>query len=124
MWRFEAERIHIENLRVDCIIGVNPDERERIQPLLITLSFPADFGLAEAGDDLSGTVDYSRVAHEARAFVRAGEFGLLETLIRRLGAHLCERFGLDEMRLHVRKPEAVAGSDGPGVSLTVRREGA
>ena len=124
MWRFEAERIHIENLRVDCIIGVNPDEREREQPLLISLYFPADFGPGEAGDDLSGTVNYSHVARETRSFVREGRFRLLETLARRLGAHLCEHFALNGLRLYVRKPEAVADSDGPAVSLTITREGA
>lgn len=124
MWRFEAETIHIENLKVQCIIGVRPTEREREQPLVMSIAFPQDFGDAAEGDTLERTVNYSEVAQAARDFVREGRFGLLETLARRLGVHLCERFALARVALHVRKPQAIADSDGPAVSLTVAREGA
>ena len=124
MWRFEAETIHIDNLQVRCIIGVRPTERDREQPLVMSLAFPQDFGTAAESDTLEHTVNYSEVAQAARDFVRDGQFGLLETLARQLGMHLCERFGLPSMRLHVRKPQAIADSDGPAVSLTISREGA
>ncbi len=123
MIRFEQETIHIRRLRVECIIGVRPEEREHEQPLEITLSIAADFGPGAERDALAQTVDYSAVAAETRRFVRAGRFGLLETLARRLGSHLCGRFGLDEVRLEVVKPRAVSGSDGAAVSLTVKGQG-
>ena len=124
MWRFEDETIRIENLEVRCIVGVRPTEREREQPLVMGIAFPQDFGAAAAEDALERTVNYSEVAQAARDFVRAGRFGLLETLARGLGVHLCERFGLARVHLQVRKPQAIADSDGPAVSLTVVREGA
>jgi dihydroneopterin aldolase len=119
---FRDETIHLDNLRVDCIVGVKPDERQSEQPLLISLAFAADFGPAAERDDLARTVDYSEVARETRSFVRAGRFLLLETLARRLALHLCERFSLRRITLSVRKPQAVPDSDGPAVSLTVVRE--
>ncbi len=124
MWRFDDETIHIDNLQVRCIVGVRPFEREHEQPLLISIALPADFGAAAASEDLERTVNYSTVAAAARDFVREGRFQLLETLARRLGVHLCERFGLARVSLHVRKPQAINESDGPAVSLTVTREGA
>jgi dihydroneopterin aldolase len=124
MWQFESETIHIDNLEVSCIVGVRPYEREHEQPLLLSIALPADFGRASASGDLADTVDYSVVASAARAFVREGRFELLETLARALGVHLCDRFALPSVSLHVRKPRAINGSDGPAVSLTVRREGA
>ncbi len=123
MARFEEETIHIANLRVECIVGVRPRERERPQPLVISASFPADFAAAAEDEALEATVDYSAVAREIAAFVQEGRFMLLETLIRRLAAHLGERFGLSRVRLHVRKPEAVPDSDGAAVSLTWVRDG-
>lgn len=122
MWRFEDETLHIENLRVHCIIGVRPHEREQEQPLLLSIAFPADFGAAAESEALERTVDYSQVARSARAFVQAGRFQLLETLARRLGVHLCDQFGLPRVRLFIRKPQAIADSDGSAVSLTVARE--
>jgi len=119
--RYSEETIHLVNLRVECIIGVNPDERVREQPLIVSLSFPASFAAAARNDDLRRTVNYSEVAEAIRAFARAGQYRLLETLARRLAAHLGARFGLARLSLHLRKPQAVAGSDGPAVSLTFRR---
>jgi dihydroneopterin aldolase len=120
-FRFEAETIHLHDLRVECIVGVNPAERETPQALLISLSFPWDFGRAAEGDSLEHTIDYSEVARAAREFAGAGRYQLLETLARRLGEHLCTRFALASLSLHIRKPAAVAGSAGPAVSLTLRR---
>ena len=123
MHRFEDETIHIRGLRVECIVGVRPHEREQPQPLLISLSFPADFAAASESGTLEATVDYSEVAREIETFVRAGRFQLLETLIRRLAEHLGGRFGLSRLSLHVAKPQAIANSDGPALSLTWVREG-
>lgn len=120
--RFAEETIHLNNVQVECIVGVNPHERTTPQPLLISLSFPADFGPAAESEALEHTTDYSAVARAARAFVQEGRFLLLETLARRLAEHLCGHFGLARLHLHVRKPNAVAGSDGPAVSLTATRE--
>lgn len=124
MHRFADETIHIENLRVKCVIGVNPHERERPQTLIVTASFPRDFGPAEQGESLADTVDYAEVAEAIRAFAREGEYKLLETLARRMAAHVGERFGLARLTLRVRKPEAIAESGGAAVSLTWRRDGA
>ncbi len=122
MFRFENETIHLENLRVDCIIGINPDERVHPQPLVITLAFQHWFEPAAAKDTIERTINYSEVAAEVRRFVIAGRYKLLETLARRLAEHLCERFGLAHLHMHVRKPQAVTESDGAAVSLTIVRE--
>ena len=117
MHRFTDETVRIHNLRFPCIIGVNPEERTTEQPLVVTVSFRGDFGRAAETEDLKHTVNYSDVAHEIREFARAGRFRLLETLARRLALHLSERFHLTDLTLNIRKPQAVAESDGPEVSL-------
>ena len=114
---FCDETVQIANLRFPCIIGVNPEERTTEQPLVVTVSFRADFARAAESDDLAHAVNYADVAREIRDFSRAGRFHLLETLARRLADHLSERFRLTDLSLHIRKPNAVPDSDGPVVSL-------
>ena len=120
-YRFTEETIHITNLRVNCIIGVNPHERIEEQPLIFNLSFPADFAGSAQDDDMSWTINYSEVAQAVRTFAREGKFHLMETLARQLATHLCDRFALPELKLHIRKPAVIADSDGPAVSLHVQR---
>lgn len=119
MHRFTDETVQIANLRFPCIIGVNPGERTTEQPLVVTVSFRADFARAAETDDLKHTVDYAEVAREVRDFSRAGRFRLLETLARRLALHLSERFRLTDLTVHIRKPEAIPDSDGSAVSLNL-----
>lgn len=122
MIRFGEEIIHIQNLRVECIVGVKPEERVTPQPLIVSASFRGDFTRAAESDDLADTLDYGLVAQEIRAYLEHSRFQLLETLARRLAEHLSERFALRHVALHIRKPAALAGSDGPAVSLTLTRD--
>ena len=115
---FSEEMIHLENLVVECIVGVNPEERETPQKLVISAAFPQDFSTAAHSGDLADTVDYSAVAAAIQAFVQEGRFRLLETLARELARHVGTKFGLARLHLHVHKPAAIPGSDGPAVSLT------
>ena len=66
-------------------------------------------------------VDYSAMAQAIREFVQAGQFQLLETLARRLADHVGQRFGLERLHLHIRKPEAIEDSGGAAVSLEWQR---
>lgn len=121
MAEYSNETIYIDDLRVQCIIGVRPHEREQPQPLVISASFPWDFGRPGESERLEDTVDYSTMAQAIREFAQAGQFQLLETLARRLADHVGRRFGLARLHLHIRKPEAIEDSDGAAVSLDWRR---
>ena len=121
MPEYSDETIYIDNLRVQCIIGVRPHERERPQPLVISASFPWDFSRPGESGRLEDTVDYSAMAQAIREFVQAGQFQLLETLARRLADHVGQRFGLERLHLHIRKPEAIEDSGGAAVSLDWQR---
>ena len=121
MIQFLDETIFIEALRVDAIIGIHPHERARAQPLVFTLRIDQDFELGAKQDQIGATVDYSACAEKIRRFVRESDFELLETLARRLTEHLLDEFAISRLTLEIRKPQAVAGSDGAGVSLTALR---
>ena len=122
-WKFDQEQIHIEELQVHCIIGLHPEERVHEQSLVISMAIPSNFSRAAKKESLEHTVDYGEMARETRAFLKEGQFRLLESLGRSLGAHLCETFSLQAMSLHVRKREAIHECAGPAVSLRITRGG-
>jgi 7,8-dihydroneopterin aldolase/epimerase/oxygenase len=109
--------IFIRDLKIDTIVGLNDNERHTAQ----TLSFDIELGLpnrrAFSSDQLSDTIDYSRVAALVKRELGAHQCLLLE----RLAQHLCDRiqaeFGPSWIRMSVAKSGIVPGASQVGVVL-------
>ena len=54
--------IQLRALRVVCVVGVLPEERDRPQPLAIDIDIYTDLSAAGQSDDLNDTLDYGAVA--------------------------------------------------------------
>ncbi len=115
-----ADRIHITDLLVRGMVGVNPDERDNPQDVLINLSLWADTRPAAASDDIEDAVNYRSVAKAVITHVEGGKPMLVERLAQEI-ADVClaadER--VEEVEVTVEKPGALrfAGS----VGVTIRR---
>ncbi len=53
-----TDQIELRGLRVTTIVGVNPEERDRAQPLEIDLDVQTDLRAAGLSDHLVDTIDY------------------------------------------------------------------
>ena len=113
-----TDKIFIQALKVECIIGIFDWERKTPQRILIDLEFPADIRRAAATDHIDDTVDYKRIAKRMLEYVSKSSFQLIETLAEKLAALLLAEFGLRSVTLRVSKPGAVRGSKNVGVEIT------
>ena len=59
-----ADQVFIHDLLVRTIIGVDPDEREHRQDVLINVALDVDTRAAGASDNLDDAVDYGTLARE------------------------------------------------------------
>jgi dihydroneopterin aldolase len=116
-----ADRILIERLTFDCIVGVLPQERTTPQPLIIDLVLETDIRVAAASCALAYTVDYGTIAATVRDFVTNGRFLLLETLAESTAALLLEDERITAVEFTVRKPRAIEGATAAGVHIHRRR---
>ena len=116
------DRIVIEGLEVDCIVGVRPLERRRKQLVRLDLSLFLDLALAGRTGRISETVDYARMADEVCALLRFREYLLIEVATEELVAML---FGvhpaLQALQIRLEKPEALRGR-ARSASVQVHRE--
>lgn len=101
------DKVFIEQLGVETLIGVHDWEREAPRPLLLDLCMAWDNRPAAEGDNLQYALDYAAVSEYARAFAARQQFELLETFAERLAAELMQTFGIPWLRLKVSKPGAV-----------------
>jgi dihydroneopterin aldolase len=111
------DKVFIEGLEVDTLIGAYDWERGIRQCLRLDLTFAWDIRPAAATDDLSQALDYAAVNQHVQAFARAARFELVETFAERLAAELLVHFGAPWLRLRVTKPGANPAARAVGVEI-------
>lgn len=100
--------IAIQDLRVRCIVGVNPHERKVEQDLFVDLRIETDFAEAARTDHLKHTVDYTVMASLLTDWMRREKFLLIETLAERACALICAEWPqVKRCRVTIKKPGAL-----------------
>lgn len=112
-----ADRIVIRDLKVSCIIGIEPKERDIKQNVLINIAMSCNLERAGRSDQISDTVDYKTLKNELVEFVERSRFNLIE----RLGegvADICLNNRLvDSVRVTVDKPGALTGARSVAIEI-------
>ena len=116
-----ADRICLQGLECQCIIGFIDWERRVPQQVVFDLEFPCDCARAAGTDAVADTVDYKQVAKRALAYVSASEFQLIETLAHRLALLLLAEFPFAWIRVEINKPGAIRHSRNVSVSILRQR---
>lgn len=111
------DKVFIEGLEVDTVIGAYDWERGIRQCLRLDLVFAWDNHLPAADDDLELALDYATVTARIQTFAAAAQFKLVETFAERLAATLMTEFHIPWLRLKVTKPGAVPAASGVGVEI-------
>jgi len=116
------DRVFIEDLRIETVIGIYDWEREIKQAVSLDLEMAFDIRRAAASDAISDTLDYKAVAKRLIQFVESSEFQLVESLAERCANIVLDEFPVESLRLKLAKPGAVRGSSAVGVIIERRRE--
>lgn len=119
----ELDQVHIKDLVVPGIVGINPDERVNPQDVLINATLWADTRPAAASDDISDAVNYRTVTKAMIAHVESGEPMLVERLVAELAAIALESDDrIQEVEVTVEKPGALRHARAAGITIRRTRE--
>jgi len=115
------DQIHIRDLLVHAIIGINPDERVTPQDVLVNATLFVDTRAAGMSDDMGDSVNYSTITKAMKAHIETAEPGLVERLVADL-ARICFETDrrVEEVEITAEKPGAVTFTRSVGV--TIRRD--
>ena len=116
------DKVFIEGLEADTVIGIHDWERRIRQKLRLDIELGFDNRVPAASDDVADTLDYDAISRRLTVFVRESEFGLVETLAERCAALLIEEFNVAWLRLKLTKPGAVRNATAVGVIIERQRE--
>lgn len=101
--------IGFEELEIDCVIGVYPDERVATQKLYIDLKVEAEIGDSVHSDRLKDTIDYCEIVKLIQVEAES-KCQLLETLAHRITVRLLTELNLTWVWIRIKKPSAIANA--------------
>ncbi len=110
-------RIILEGLTLECIIGVFEWERVNKQRVDIDLTLEVDMRGGRT-DDIRDAVDYKSLAKDIRAMVEPSQFMLIEKMAEEIASVCLKRNGVRFVTVRVSKPGAVRGSRNVAVEVT------
>ncbi|MDD4102636.1 MAG: dihydroneopterin aldolase [Kiritimatiellae bacterium] len=119
----DRDRLELNGLEIDCVIGDQPEERGREQRIVLDLVLNCDLSVAGASDALCDTVDYAVLAETIRLKARAARCRMIES-VAELAARVClAEPRVTEVCVRVEKAGAVPGLGSAAVVVTRARGG-
>lgn len=100
-----------KNVRVDCIIGELPSERERAQPIFLDVEVKADIARPIETDDLKDAVDYVALSELCAEIARQKKCRLLEKLAGEMIDGILNRFPVTYAKVRIKKPGGMERGD-------------
>ncbi len=111
------DKILIQQLKLETIIGLFPWEREVRQRLFVDIEIGADINDAAAKDDLDCTINYADVCDRVAALADDGKFKLIETFAEKIAALVLGEFAALWVKVRVNKVDALPQVASVGVEI-------
>ena len=111
------DKVFINNLEVEAVIGIFQWEREVRQLISVDIEMDFDNKTAAQSDDIKYALNYKLVGKRVTAFIQKSKFQLVETLAEKISKIILKEFPVSKVKIKVSKPGAMRGSDSVGVSI-------
>lgn len=111
------DKIIIRDLLLRGIIGINPDERVKLQDILINMVIWADIRQAANSDTIEDAVDYKSITKRVIQHVEESSDFLVEKLVTDLARIVIIEFGVERAMVRVEKPGALRFAESVGIEI-------
>ncbi|MGB1204129.1 MAG: dihydroneopterin aldolase [Chitinophagales bacterium] len=110
--------IDIQNLSIQCIIGILPNERIQKQELLLNIAVDYDFAKAKNSEHITDAVDYTKIAESVENLLVSQKYQLIETAVEAIAELLFHKWPqLEKCSIQIKKPSAIANADFAAVKI-------
>jgi dihydroneopterin aldolase len=115
-----SDSLFIRDLKLDCLIGVYPEERRAPRPLVFNIELMADLQPGTRTDRVEDTLSYEGIYNAIRQLAEGSCFQLVEALAEAV-ATCCLTFPrVEAVTVRIDKPDVFPGVASCGVCM--RRE--
>jgi FolB domain-containing protein len=116
------DKIHIRDLALRCILGINEEERREKNDVLINITLHADLWTACLTDSIEDTVDYRALKKRIIELVEGSSSHLVEHLAERVAALCLEDPRGKRVKICIDKPGALRFARSVGIELIRERD--
>ena len=118
------DRIHVRDLALRCILGINDDERREKQDVTVNITLHAKLREACRSDRIEDTVDYKKIKKRVLRMAESSSFFLVERLAQAIADICMEAPLVARVDVRVAKPGALRFARAVDIEITrVRSEG-
>ncbi|KAK5583079.1 hypothetical protein RB653_004669 [Dictyostelium firmibasis] len=111
------DKIIIQDLLIQAVIGVNPGERVIKQNIIITVTAYKDLSKCGSSDNVNDTVSYSSLSKSICSYSESSHHYTLEALATGVAKICCLGFGIERVKVLIQKPGAIKLAKWPGVQI-------
>jgi|TARA_B110000196_G_scaffold232121_1_gene200608 dihydroneopterin aldolase len=111
------DKIFLNRLNIDAVIGIWEWERSVKQTVRIDLEIGTDARAVAITDSIKGALNYRDVAKRLISFVGSSAFFMVETLAESVAQIIITEFEVPWVKVSVSKPGAVRGSEDVGIMI-------
>ena len=111
------DKVFIEDLEVETIIGIFGWEREVKQIVRISLEMSFDTSKAGKSDKIDDALDYKKIGKSIVNLVEKSSFFLVEKMAEEIALLVLKNKQIKDIKLRVEKPGALRGSKSVGVEI-------
>jgi dihydroneopterin aldolase/D-erythro-7,8-dihydroneopterin triphosphate epimerase len=119
-----TDEIHIKDLLLRTIIGINDEERRNRQDVLINITLYADTRSAGESDDIIDAANYRTITKRVIQLVEGSQFFLVERMAAEIAAICLDDTRVERARVSVEKPGALRFARSVGVTIERGRDDA
>ena len=117
-----SDKILLTGIKAFGFHGVFPEERREGQEFIVDVALYTDLKIAGESDDLSTTIDYSKVAKLVEAEIRGEPLNLIEALAERTAKNILSSFSkVEKVTITVHKPSAPIDVSFENISVSIER---
>jgi len=111
------DKVFLNGLKVDTIVGIYPEERVKKQPIVIDLELAFDIRAAAASGDIGDALDYHALSLALVEFIEKSRYGLIEAMAEDIASLILTQYPVSWLKLTLHKPEALSHSDDVGLII-------
>jgi len=116
------DQIEITDLHLRAIIGINPDERDNLQDVLINITLDVDARPAADSDSIADAVNYRTITKAVIELVENSRFFLLEKMATTIARVCLDNPRIERARVSVEKPSALRFAASVGITIERTRD--